>query len=177
MTADSLRAVAGVVVFVKNKNRGVESGGQGVFSIVVYKGDTLEFSALGYRPKEFVVPKDVEGNFYSLIQLMTQDTFYLPETIIRPLPTREEFDYAFRNWNIASDRFEIARQNTNALTLRALAYTVPKSGSEFQSAYQRQQANDAVYYGQVRPNNILNPLAWGEFFEAWKRGDFRRKKK
>jgi hypothetical protein len=24
--------------------------------------------------------------------------------------------------------------------------------------------------------NILNPLAWGEFFEAWKRGDFRRQK-
>jgi hypothetical protein len=22
--------------------------------------------------------------------------------------------------------------------------------------------------------NILNPIAWGQFFEAWKRGDFRK---
>lgn len=176
MTADSLRAVPGVVVLVKNKNRGVESSGQGVFSIVVYKGDTLQFSALGFRPKEYVVPTSIPGNFYSLIQLMTQDTFYLPETIIKPLPSRDEFDYAFRNWKIPDDQYEIARKNTDILTLRALAYTLQKDGGEFQSAYQRQQANAAVYYGQVQPTNILNPLAWGEFFEAWKRGDFRKKR-
>ena len=175
MTADSLRAVPGVVVLVKNKNRGVESSGQGVFSIVVYKGDTLQFSALGFRPKEYVVPTNISGNFYSLIQLMTQDTFYLPETIIRPLPTREEFDYAFRNWRIPDDQYETARKNTDMLTLRALAYTLQKDGREFQSEYQRQQANAAVYYGQVQPTNILNPLAWGEFYEAWKRGDYRKK--
>jgi ribosomal protein S4 len=176
MTADSLRAVPGAVVLVKNKNRGVESSGQGVFSIVVYKGDTLQFSALGFRQKEFVVPTTIQGNFYSLIQLMTQDTFYLPETIIKPLPTRDEFDYAFRNWKIPDDQYEIARKNTDALVLRALAYTLQMDGGEFQSSYQRQAANAAVYYGQVQPSNIMNPLAWGEFFDAWKRGDFRKKK-
>src|SRR5690606_35645854 len=96
MTADSLRAVPGVIVEVKNKNRGVESNGQGVFSIVVYKGDTLVFQSLGFRKKEYVVPASVEGNYVSLIQLMVQDTFYLPETIIRPYLTKEEFDYAFK---------------------------------------------------------------------------------
>jgi hypothetical protein len=38
----------------------------------------------------------------------------------------------------------------------------------------QQQAREAVYYGQQQPMNIFNPLAWGQFFEAWKRGDFRR---
>ena len=38
-----------------------------------------------------------------------------------------------------------------------------------------EQARQAVYYGQQQPMNILNPIAWGQFFEAWKRGDFRRK--
>ena len=176
MTADSLRSVPGATVLVKNKNRGVETNGQGVFSIVLYKGDTLEFTALGYRGKEFVVPTTIKGNFYSMIQLMTQDTFYLPETVIRALPDREHFDEAFRSWHIEDDQYEIARRNTDEMTLRTLATTLQKDGGEFQSSYQRLQANAAVYYGQVQPTNILNPLAWGEFYEAWKRGDYRRRK-
>lgn len=175
MTADSLRAVPGVTVLVKNKNRGVESSETGVFTIVCYKGDTLEFSALGFRSKDFVVPKDIEGQYFSLIQLMVQDTFYLPETIIRPLPGKGAFDYAFTHWHVPDDKYEIARRNTNAVTLRALAATLPRDGRENQNAYQNMQAQAAVYYGQQKPMNIMNPLAWAEFFEAWKRGDFRKK--
>src|SRR4051812_19393375 len=70
MTADSLRAVPDVTILVKNKNRGVESQYTGVFSIVCSKGDTLEFSCLGFRPKEFAIAKDVKGLYFSLIQLM-----------------------------------------------------------------------------------------------------------
>ncbi|MEZ5015464.1 MAG: carboxypeptidase-like regulatory domain-containing protein [Flavipsychrobacter sp.] len=175
MTADSLRAVPGVVILVKDHNRGVVSNELGVFSIVVNKGDTLQFSEIGFRTKEFVVPTNIEGHYFSLVQLMVQDTFYLPETIIRALPTREQFAYAFKHWNVPDDKYEIARKNTNALMLRALAYTVPRDGAENQSNYQNIQAQKAVYYGQQPASNLFSPLAWGEFFEAWKRGDFRKK--
>jgi len=176
MTADSLRGVPGVIVEVKNKNRGVESNGQGVFSIVVYKGDTLQFSSLGFRSKEYIVPETVQGNYVSLIQLMVQDTFYLPETIIRPYLSKEDFDYAFKYEKIPDDRYEIARKNMDEQTLRILAYTLPKDGRENQAAYQNIQANEAVYYGIRKPMNIFNPLAWAEFYEAWKRGDYRKKR-
>lgn len=175
MTADSLRGVAGATVLVKNKNRGVYSSDRGVFSIVCLKGDTLQFSALGYRPTEYVIPADIKGQYFSMIQLMTQDTFYLPETIVRPLPSRESFNYAFQHWRIPDDKLEIARKNTDQQTLRAIAYVMPHDGRENQSAYQHQAATDAVYYGQIKPSNIMNPLAWAEFFDAWKRGDFRKK--
>jgi hypothetical protein len=175
ITADSLRAVPGTTVTVKNKYRGVISSEQGVFSIVCYKGDTLEFTAVGFRPKSYVIPMGIRGQYFSMIQLMVQDTFYLPETIVRPLPTREQFDYAFRHWKIPDDQYEIARKNTDQLTLRALAYTMPRDGRENQAVYQQGAARDAIYYGQAKPSNISNPLAWAEFFEAWKRGDYRRK--
>lgn len=175
MTADSLRAVPGVVVLVKNHNRGVLSSNLGVFSIVINKGDTIQFSQLGFRTKEFVVPTDIDGHYFSLVQLMVQDTFYLPETIIRALPTKEQFAYAFKHWNVPDDKYEIARKNTNALMLRALAYTIPRDGNENQAVYQGIKANEAVYYGQQPTGNLFSPLAWGEFFEAWKRGDFRKK--
>ena len=174
MTADSLRAVPDVTIVVKNKNRGVESEYTGVFSLVCYKGDTLQFTCIGFRPKEFVVSKDLKGEYYTLIQLMVQDTFYLPETIIRPLPSKEEFDYAFLHWRIPNDKYELARRNTDAYMLRALAYTLPRDGRESQARLMQQQAREAVYYGQQPPMNILNPIAWGQFFDAWKRGDFRK---
>jgi hypothetical protein len=175
MTADSLRAVGGVVVEVKSQNRGVESEYTGVFSIVCYKGDTLNFSCIGFRPKQFVVSKNLPGQYFSLIQLMVQDTFYLPETIIRPLPSKEAFDYAFKHWNVPNDQYELARRNTDAYLLRMLAYTLPRDGRESQSRLLQEQARQAVYYGQRPPMNLLSPLAWGEFFDAWKRGDYRRK--
>jgi hypothetical protein len=174
MTADSLRAVPAATVLVKGRNRGVESGYNGVFSIVCFKGDTLEFSCLGFRPKQYIVPRDITGQYFSMIQLMVQDTFYLPETIIRPLPSKEKFDYAFLHWPIPDDKYEIARRNTDAFTMRALIYTLPKDGKESQQMQQVQQAHDAMYYGQQKPMSIFSPLAWGEFIEAWKRGDFRR---
>ena len=31
-------------------------------------------------------------------------------------------------------------------------------------------------HGQVPPQNIFNPIAWANFIDAWKRGDFRKKK-
>ncbi len=175
MTADSLRAVPGATILVKNKNRGVEAEYNGVFSLVCYKGDTLEFSCIGFRSKDFVVSKDLPGQYYSIIQLMVQDTFYLPETIIKPLPSKEAFDYAFKYWHIPNDQYELARKNTDAYLLRMLAYSLPMDGHEAQSRQLQKQAQDAVYYGQRPPMNILNPIAWGEFFEAWKRGDYRRK--
>jgi hypothetical protein len=175
MTADSLRAVPFASVTIKNQYRGVESSEQGVFSIVALKGDTLVFTALGFRSKEFAIPKDIKGHYFSVIQLMVQDTFYLPETIIRPVPTREQFDYAFRNWRIPDDKYELARKNTDALMLRALARTLPREGRESQAQYQAQLAQQAVYYGQTPPMQIFNPIAWAQFFEAWKRGDFRKK--
>ncbi len=175
MTADSLRAVGGAVVEVKGQNRGVQSEYSGVFSLVCYKGDTLLFSCMGFRTKQYVVPSHMKSMYYSLIQLMVQDTFYLPETIIKPLPGPGQFGYAFQNWHIPNDKYEIARRNTDAYILRILAHTLPRDGHEAQSRTLAMQANEAVYYGQRPPMNILNPLAWGEFFEAWKRGDFRRR--
>lgn len=176
MTADSLRAVPGAVIMLKNNYRGTVSNEMGVFSLVAHKGDTLVFSEMGFRKKEFIIPTDIKGHYFSLVQLMTQDTFYLQETIIRPFPTREQFNYAFKYWDVPDDRYERARKNTEALMLRALAYTLPKDGGENQSAYQNIQAQKAVYYGQQPPSNLFNPLSWAEFYEAWKRGDFKKKR-
>lgn len=173
MTADSLRAVPGVTVLVAGSDRGSISNDEGVFTIVAFKGDVINFSAVGFRPKDVKIPVDLKGNHFSMIQLMVRDTFYLPVTIIRPYPSRGEFEYAFVNWKLPDDPYEIARKNTEASKLRALRMTVPPSSEETVNTYFNQRAQAYYYNGQVPPQNIFNPLAWDQFIQAWQRGDFK----
>ncbi|HEY9362115.1 MAG TPA: carboxypeptidase-like regulatory domain-containing protein, partial [Chitinophagaceae bacterium] len=45
MSADSLRALPSVSIVVKGRNQGTLTNEQGVFSIVVLKGDHIEFTS------------------------------------------------------------------------------------------------------------------------------------
>ncbi len=175
MTADSLRAIPAVSIMVKGQGRGTISKSQGVFSIVAFKGDTLSFTAVGFKKKDYRIDPTLPGNNYSMIQLMVEDTTYLPVTIIKPYPTREEFERAFVSSDIPDDAYEIARQNTQAARLRALARYTPIDGREGVNMFLNKQAQSLYYAGQQPPQNIFNPLAWAQFIQAWKRGDFKRK--
>ena len=175
MTADSLKAIPAVSIVVKGQNRGTISNDQGVFSIVVLKGDEIEFTSIGYKPKTALIPKSLEGNQHSMIQLMVQDTIYLPATIIKRRPTREQFERDFVNSKVPDDNQEIARKNTNAATLAAMQRILPRDGREASNDYLKQASTKAYYAGQTPPQNIFNPLAWAEFIKAWKRGDYKRK--
>lgn len=175
MTADSLQALPSVSVVVKGQNRGTVTNNQGVFSIVVLKGDVIEFTSVGFKPKAVTVPKNLEGNQFSVIQLMVNDTVYLAATIIKPRPTREQFERDFVNTQFPDDEIEIARKNTSEDTRRALVATLPRDGKEAANAYLTKQAAKNYYNGQIPPQNIFNPFAWADFIKAWKRGDFKKK--
>lgn len=174
MTADSLVGIPAVSVVVKGQNRGTISNDQGVFSIVVLKGDEVEFTHVSYKSKTITIPRNLVGNQHSIVQLMVADTIYLPATIIRPRPTPEQFARDFVKVSVPDDDIEIARQNTSAAKRKVLMRTVPGSGSEAAKMQFRKIANKATYYGQTPPQNIFNPAAWAEFIQAWKRGDFKR---
>jgi CarboxypepD_reg-like domain len=175
MTADSLVGIPAVSVMVKGQNRGTITNSQGVFSIVVLKGDQVEFSHVTYKPKTITIPRDLEGDQYSIVQLMVIDTVYLPATIIHPRPTPDQFARDFVNVKVPDDNIELARKNTDASKRRILMRTVPGDGGEATRLQFNNIANRAVYNGQVPPMNIFNPAAWADFIEAWKRGDFKNK--
>src|ERR1700709_302020 len=69
MTADSLKGIPSVSVVVKGRNQGTYSSDQGVFSIVVMKGDQIEFSSVGYKTIVITIPDTLKGNQQSMIQL------------------------------------------------------------------------------------------------------------
>ena len=176
MTADSLKGLESVSIVVKGQNRGTISNNKGVFSIVVLKGDQVEFTSIGYKAKTITIPSNLEGNQHSVIQLMVTDTIYLAATIIKARPSRAQFERDFINTEVPDDYITVARKNTNEATRRILVANLPTDGREASSQYLRQNANKAYYAGQAPPMNIFNPFAWAEFIKAWKRGDYKSKK-
>lgn len=176
MTADSLKGLEAVSIVVKGQNRGTVTNAKGVFSIVVLKGDNVEFSSVGYQSKIVPIPLTLAGNEYSVIQLMVTDTFYLPATVLKPRPTREQFERDFINNQVPDDELAIARKNNSEATRRLMMQGLPSDGREASAQVFRSYANKAYYSGQVPPQNIFNPFAWAEFIKAWKRGDFKKKK-
>lgn len=176
MTADSLQGIPSCSVIVEGKGRGTITSYDGVFSIAVLKGDRITFSSIGFKNRSILIPHNLDGNQYSVIQLLVSDTVYLPATILKPRPTREQFERDFVNNKVADDLYETARKNTDEAQRRILLNSLPADGREAINYQLRQQATKAYYSGQVPPMNILNPAAWADFIKAWKRGDFKSKK-
>lgn len=176
MTADSLKGLESVSVVIKGQNRGTITNNKGVFSIVVLKGDNVEFTSIGFKPKTIHIPENLEGNQQSVIQLMVNDTIFLAATIIKARPTRQQFERDFLNTQVPDDYITVARRNNSEATRRVLVANLPTDGREASSNYLRQTANKSYYAGQAPPMNIFNPFAWAEFIKAWKRGDYKSKK-
>jgi hypothetical protein len=176
MTADSLRALPSVSVMVKGQNRGTITNERGIFSIVVLKGDRVQFTSVGYKDYEVLISKDLEGSQHSLIQLMVTDTVYHPVAIIKPRPTKEQFARDFVNTEVNDDEVEIARKNNDEAKKRVLLETLPADGREAVNLALANNARRYYYSGQAPPQNLFSPIAWGKFIKAWKRGDFKRKR-
>ena len=162
-------------ILVKGKGRGTYSHLKGFFSIVVEKGDVIIFSAIGYKTVEYKIPEDLEDDRYSIVQLMTQDTINLPETVVFPWPSRDHFKLEFLAMDVTPELQERAAKNLANETLRRMRNDVSVDGNEHADYYLRQQAREYYYIGQQPPMNIFNPVAWKKFFDSWKNGDFKKK--
>jgi CarboxypepD_reg-like domain len=164
-------------VRIKGKRRATYADGKGFFSIVAEKGDKVTFSAVGFETIHSKVPNNLTDPRYSVVQIMTQDTINLPEMVIFPWPSRENFKEDFLAINVHNELRERAMKNLTPETITRLADILPKDGNENGDFYLREQAKALYYKGQTPPMNIFNPLAWQQFFQAWKEGKYNIKPK
>ena len=174
-TNEQLIPVPYTNVLIREDGRGTYSDFNGFFSIVVKKGDVVEFSAVGYKSVEFMIPDTLTDDRYSLVQLMVQDTLNLPTAVIFPWPSREHFRLEFLAMDVTSEMQERAVENIAKESLDRMRENVGMDGNENADYYLRQQAKSYYYIGQTPPMNIFNPVSWKQFFDAWKRGDFKKK--
>lgn len=173
ITGDSLNPVPFTNVIIEQTGRGTMTDYYGYFSFVAQKGDSVLFSAVGFKRNRFVIPDTLTENKYSLIQIMNSDTVQLQETVVYPWPTREQFKEAFLAMKVPETDYDRAQRNLyQADMIARMDATMPSGGETFK--YSMQEYQQQIYYaGQAPPMNIFNPVAWGQFIQAWKRGDFQ----
>ena len=166
-------------ISLPEKRRGTYSDYRGFFSIVVERGDKVRFNCIGLKPVTIVVPDTLTQDRYAVVQPMSQDTLELSSIVIFPWPSKEHFKIEFLKMDVTP---ELQRRASENLANEYLAEArknpdmVPYGGRESANFYLRQQSREYVYLGQTPPMNIFSPLAWGQFFKAWKEGKFKQKK-
>ena len=166
-----------VTIGIEGTSRGTYSELDGFFSIVAAKGDVIKFSRVGYQDAEITVPDTLTTVFYSWIQIMSQDSVLLPEAVIYPWPDREHYKIEFLALDLNDELDVRARENIKGEVMARLIETLPADGAESYELEFRRNLDEYKYSGQLKPANYANPLAWAEFIKAWKRGDFKSKKK
>jgi len=177
LTADSLQPIP--YVSINNNRRGMigYTNEYGHFDVIVKKGDTIWFNQVEKVASWHIIPDTLTQSRYHVVKLLTQDTINLPVIYIRALPLKTLFDYEFVNGDIPDDAYERARKNLEAEALKEQMKLKPADAKESQSLLAQTRASQLYYYKQAPPQNYLNPFVWAQFLEAWKRGDFKKKKK
>lgn len=164
------------VVSVNGTSRGTLTDVSGFFSIVARTNETLVFTTLGYKDAYFPIPDTIRGDGFSMVQVMSRDTIVLPAAIVYPWPDPDNFVQEFLAMDVQSDLEDIAQENLSPEKMEMLREIVPTDGPEHTQLYLKQQNAKYYYEGQMKPQNIFNAFAWKEFIQAWKRGDFKKKK-
>ena len=175
VAGSKLEPVPFVTVLEKSSYRGTSSDYYGFFSFVAMPGDTIVFSSIGYKKSTYVIPDSLVDGRYSLIHAIEEDTVKLAQLDVYPWPSREQFRDAFLNTDIPNDDLPRAQSNLDPETLALKQEAYPAGGS-LNFKWQMQDVHSRLYYaGQAPPNNLLNPIAWSQFIQAWKNGDFKKK--
>ena len=162
-------------ILIMNSYRGAITNTNGRYTLVVEVGDTVLFSAAGFKRKYLRMPGTVTKPFLQLDVVLEVDTLVIDAVEIYPWKSYEEFKEAFVNLKLPTDDMERARRNIALLRTQIIMDYEPDAYANFQNLME-QQYRQTYSQNMNQSWQILNPFAWAKFFEALKRGDYKSKK-
>lgn len=170
LTADELgNIVPDVSIYSKHLRRGAASDHRGIFSIISAPGDTVFFSAIGFKSTLLTIPNTAAGNHYITDVIMVTDTILIGEVLVLPWKTYSEFKRAVLENKPADPLMENMEHNLAMLQQQIWSDMTPTPGEAYR--YTMQQMSDNLYTrGQMPANNLLNPFAWQKFVRGVKSG-------
>jgi hypothetical protein len=172
---DSLKPVALTSVLIKGTHRGAISDYFGFFTLVAKPGDVIQFISLGYKDAEYKIPDSLKSVSYSIIQTLFRDTIQLKELVVYPWPSKEDFKREFLNLKLPEDDYVRAEKNMQAEDMKILMKGLGADPSLTYTNLQNYQQTKLYHNGQMPVSNLLNPLAWAKFIQAWKAGKYKKK--
>jgi len=175
--ADSLKPVPFVSILIKGTKRGTITDYYGFFTLVASPGDELQFFSLNHKNGVYKLDDTLQQTHYYIIHSLVKDTIQLPSVSVYPWPTKEEFKKAFLNLDLSDTDYDRAAKN---LDRKELSYNERNYTMDAQANYQyamQQQLTKMYSLGQYPNINLLNPIAWAQFIEAWRKGKFKNNNK
>lgn len=172
---DSLQPLPFVSIMLKGTRSGTVSDYYGFFTIVARPGDEMQFFSINHKNKSYNLSDTLTGKHYSIIQILTKDTIQLAQVNVFPWPSKEQFKRAILNLDLSDTDIERAYKNMDNEDVRASI----KGGSMDAAANYRvkmQQQYTRLYQaGQYPSVSLLNPVAWAQFIDAWRKGKLKIK--
>lgn len=167
--------VPDVSIYSKHLRRGAASDRRGIFSIISAPGDTVFFSAVGYKSTLLTVPANLTGDHYITDIRMVTDTIRISEVVVLPWKTYSEFKRAVLE-NKPEDPLQ-ANMEFNLALVEEQIWQDMRSTPGQGYRYTMQQMSDNLYTrGQQPVNNLLNPFAWTKFIKEVKGGLLKNEK-
>lgn len=177
MNRDSNTVVPYVTITnVTGRDQFFSANYKGYFSFVANEGDTLVFTAVGYKREGVIIPTNLSDNKYTILMKMQQDVINLPMVRVYPWASTDEFKKEFMTLKFADDDLEIAKKNVSRESLSAMMASLPRDGAEMQSFNFQNNHNRLVNknINQRLANPLLNPFAWGALIQQIMQGDRSR---
>jgi hypothetical protein len=166
--------VPGVSIISHKLMKGSISELSGIYNVISIPGDTIWFSALGYKKASVIIPSDFDSKQYTKDVTLLNDTIAIKEVIIFPWKNYEEFKRAV----LAEKHIDQATINmyNNLASIQASILNSPNYAVSPEAGFRmamQQNANALYSKGQSPVNNLFNPFAWAKLFSGIKNGLFK----
>ena len=168
MTQDSTSTIFGVHIY-DSYGRGTTTDYRGWFSKAFLAGDTITFSAIGFKTERVAVPLDA-GSRFNIIVAMEEAITQLADVEINPFPTEELFKEAILAMNLNEDQKNVLNNfSSDAMSEMVRTMPIDPSPSQNYRYMMNQQFYDLSNSAGPRSNPLLNPFAWAEFVNSFKK--------
>lgn len=170
--SDSSTVIPGVHIYIPKSGRGTTTNPYGFFSMPVLEGDSIVFSAVGYKRISYVVPAHDRESSLKVVVTLQDDITFLEEVEIRPYPTEAMFKEALITMELPHQK-EYANiyswLNSEYMTY---GYTTLPASPNANARYLMNLQQQAYINRYTPPvNNFLNPFAWANFINSLKKGN------
>jgi len=172
---DSLQPLPFVSIMLKGTRSGTVSDYYGFFTIVAKPGDELQFFSINHKNKIYNLSDTLSGRHYSIIQILTKDTILLPSVDVFPWPSKEQFKRAILNLDLSDTDIERAAKNIDNEDVRASIKGGTMDAASNYRFRMQQQYTRLYQAGQYPSVSLLNPVAWAQFIDAWRKGKLKIK--
>ncbi len=172
---DSLQPLPFVSIMLKGTRSGTVSDFYGFFTIVARPGDEMQFFSVNHKNKVYNLSDTLSGKHYSIIQILTKDTIQLPTVNVFPWPSKEQFKRAILNLDLSDTDLERAAKNMDNDDVRASIKGGTMDAASNYRVRMQQQYTRLYQAGQYPSVSLLNPVAWAQFIDAWRKGKLKIK--